>query len=190
MSRLSTTSGRALGLAFAALMLGASIASAGDDGDLNFDTRDVTGTPVLCVYPDTHDPMRLDYLRVKGPRVMWPGWHPLATGSVGWRVFVHTAPTRTGPWKLTKKTPVRYLRAVKDEFRTFANRDVDVPEVAGSSFVRATVKIIWYQEDGGVLGWIRHGYPRYGLVGSDGSVPQFGDQTSTRSGRCPNLWHG
>lgn len=183
----------ALVLAFATLMLSGAIVNAtsptGDVGGYRFDLRDDPGTAVLCLYPGGENPLGLDNLRVRGPRVQWLDSHPLPSGSVGWRVIVQTAPNKNGPWTIESRSPIRYLLAVKDAYRTFKDRTVSWKDRSGTAFVRVVSRLIWFEEDGGVRGWVRHGYTSYGLAERNGSQPGFGDQSATRSGSCPNLWN-
>jgi hypothetical protein len=155
------------------------------------DFRDDPGTAVLCVYPEGEGPLGLTSFRVRGPRVQWLRDHPdLERGTVAWTVTIRSAPTKRGPWTVEKVTRESTVLAEIDEWVTFSDRTVDWKDRPGTAFARVRSRITWVNEDGGSIGWISHRYTSFGLVASDGSVPDFGQAQATRQWRCANRWVG
>ena len=187
---------RTLGLALATTLVAAGLAGtasaaspAGDVGEFEFSFRDDPGLAVLAVYPFSDDDTMLDYFRVKGPAAAWLDSHPLPKGTVGWRVIVKTAPTKNGPWTVDHITRERDLEVDKaGDMERFKNRTVPFKDRDGRLFVRVISRLIWHNEDGGVMGWVQHAYTRYGLALSSGLRPGFDDASGYRYGQAPNIW--
>lgn len=186
---------RLIGISFATALLAGSLAGtasaaspAGDTFDADHSFRDQPGIAVLAVYPFGDGPVAMGYVRIKGPGASWIDSHPLAQGSVGWRVLIQTAPTKNGPWTTEIKTGLKHIVANKTgPLESFKARNVNV-ESADGKYVRVVSRLVWFNEDGGVLGWVRHEYTRYGLVVSSGIQPDFGDHTAARSNAAPRIW--
>jgi hypothetical protein len=185
--------GRGMAMSLAAGLLVAGMAGAssaagpsGETSDFEFGFKDRVKAAVVCAYATGTDPLELDSFRVRGPRVQWPDSHPLPEGTVGWRVIVRSAPTRNGPWTVRRKTATRNIVAKKDVNRSFKARSVGWSSLPDKAFVRLTSKLIWRNEDGGVMGWVRHTYERYGLAETSGGAPGF-DGHPTRKRDCPSV---
>lgn len=173
---------------FLATMAGPSVAAgpSGDTSGFVFGFKDRLKAAVVCAYSAATEPLELETFRVRGPRVQWPDSHPLPEGTVGWRVLVRSAPTRNGPWTLVRKTATRNIVAQKDAYRSFEDRSVGWTSVPDKAFVRLTSKLIWRNEDGGVMGWVRRTHDRYALAETSGEAPGF-DGHPTRRDDCPSV---
>ncbi|MFN8619929.1 MAG: hypothetical protein U0869_04150 [Chloroflexota bacterium] len=189
-ARLVLVTGLLVGSLAATASAAAPTTPAGDTGpNLKWNTRDAAGkVAVLAVYPFSDGASPLSHVIVRGPSVAWLDSHPLPTGSVGWRVIIQSAPTKNGPWSFEQQTGLKIITADRTApWERFGDRSVDIGKVDGRH-VRVISHLVWFNEDGGKLGWIRHAYERYGLYESSGIDPDFGDQMATVAQAAPRTW--
>ena len=146
---LSSLTRRTIGVAFATTLVAAGLTGsasaaspAGDAGQVRFSFRDDPGMAVMAVYPYSDGETSIGYLRVKGPRAGWLDNHPLPKGTVGWRVVVRTAPTKSGPWTIQRVTTERSLLVDKTgAMEWFKSRSVPFEESDKKLFVRVSSRL-------------------------------------------------
>jgi hypothetical protein len=145
---------------------------------------------VLGIYEPGASPVVLRAIRLRGPRVAWvPPGYPTPTGTVGWRVELWTSPAKDGPWTRVLESNLRRIEADRVGARErFGARTVQVPEGSGKVFVRVVSKLVWLDDEDGVILQAKHRYGRYGLVVSD-ATPGFAQATATRRGSLPSRWN-
>lgn len=190
---ISSFTRRAVGLALTTTLLAATVAGsvsatspAGDTLDVDFSFRDDPGIAVLAWYPESENASKLKAFRIKGPRVSWIESHPLASGSVGWRVIVQTSSSKSGPWTTAFRTGRRVISANKvGPLEQFELRTVHAD--VSRKWVRVTSRLSFINEDGGRISWITHTYTTYAIAEQSGSTPGFGDAIGQRLDAVPNV---
>lgn len=141
---------------------------------------------VTCAYPDI-DPAPLDRIRVRGPRVTFPG----SVGEVGWVRWTTLVQQRRAGSTTWSTIASRKGRIVVDVYtpRSFTPRVLDVPAGPGSARIRVVSRIRWISQGGSPAGLVSHVMSAYGLRHVDpGTAIGSGTPEVTRTGSCPRTW--